>query len=468
MRWEQESDAIGIDIRKCAEGMESCGIFYNNLHAIGRKNLSRNPVMKQKNRKNILILGATGFGNERGWNFAKALKLQGHNVCYVTNFSIYGERAKRYGWKPVVVENIEGIKTLRVPILRFLSKGKGVFSKLLLRFFFSVSLMLSLPFVGLVDIAYSRGPHPFSDFYAILIKKIKGALLFLDVTDAERESLSMVKVNKPFLFLLGNVGKIANVVQYALSDGIITLNESIKKIISRYTRKEIRVVFNAIDLQNFHPMSKQEAYNTLSRIPQFATVANKFVVLYTGNIGMLQTLGAVINAAEKLNGFEDVMFLLVGEGEAKDNLMKEVVKRGLTNVSFVDFQPPERMPLIINLSDICLLPLMDSSIHHIAMPKKFFEYAACGKPILCFSPASEASNLIAKREAGIIVAPDDLNGFVVAVRNLRNERKKLESMGRNARSMAEELFSLTHAGEALNTYFEMAMEERVNKKRRFK
>jgi phosphatidylinositol alpha-1,6-mannosyltransferase len=52
----------------------------------------------------------------------------------------------------------------------------------------------------------------------------------------------------------------------------------------------------------------------------------------------------------------------------------------------------EKLPLYINTMDVCLIPLAPPDWASIAMPDKFFEYSACGKPILC-SPIPSIMNL---------------------------------------------------------------------------
>lgn len=428
-------------------------------------------TIKIRNNRKVLLIGLNfppDYGGMRGWNIAKALKLRGYDVCVLTNFPYqpYGKIPEEYRWKLIALEKIDGIRFIRVPTLPL--PNKGIASNLLTYFSFSILTLISLPFIGATDIVYSRGPQPFTEIPAFFIKKIKHSYLFLDVTDALPESLVLVKMNKVLFALLNMIGKTMNRMIYAFADGIVTLNKSMKEIISEYTNKEPFILRGVVDTQVFRPINQTSVYEKLSSIGPSEKTRDKFKIMYAGNIGRIQNLMPLIDAARKLKESNDdnIAFLIVGEGDEKSRLKEEAAKQGLKNLFFIDYQQPELMPFVINFTDVCLLRLMRPSntsmnfVLFIALPKKIFEYAACGKPILCFSPPCEANNLIAKWRAGIIVDSEDLNGFVAAVSGLRNERKKLESMGRNARRMAEELFSLIHAGEALDTYFETVMEER--------
>jgi glycosyltransferase involved in cell wall biosynthesis len=73
-------------------------------------------------------------------------------------------------------------------------------------------------------------------------------------------------------------------------------------------------------------------------------------------------------------------------------------------------------------------------------PNKFFDYLACGLPVLNNYPGWVAS-LIERHECGLVAPPDDPAGFADAVVYLRDHRDELPEMGRRARKLAEERFS---------------------------
>lgn len=413
--------------------------------------------MSKIKKGRVLMIGLNlppDFGGMRSWHIAKALVSQGYEVCAVTNFpnQPYGKISRKYRWKLMALEEMEGIKMIRVLTLPL--PYSGIFSRLLIFSFFSLASLFSLSVVGEIDFVYSRGPHPFTEFPAFIVKRIKHSSLIVDITDAWPESLALVKINKVLLKLFFGIGKIANRMMYALSDSVITHTQSLKTVISVYTDKQISILPGVVDTASFHPTSKNEAYLKLSDARNFSFAVNKFVFLYTGTIGPVQNLETIIDLAEKTKQLDDIIFMLVGGGEERDKLEKEVVRRGLTNIFFVGLQPPQRMPFIINLADVCILPLMSSPLLRTAIPKKFFEYAACGKPVLCISPRGEASNLITRWKAGVSVNPDNSEDIKVLVTTLKAKTKCLKTMGENARRMAENLFSLTYAGKYLDEIFE--------------
>ena len=72
---------------------------------------------------------------------------------------------------------------------------------------------------------------------------------------------------------------------------------------------------------------------------------DRFVVGYSGNLGRAHELGILLDAAERLRHRLEIMFLIIGEGNQKENLQADVTRRGLANVLFKPYQPKEQLPL---------------------------------------------------------------------------------------------------------------------------
>jgi glycosyltransferase involved in cell wall biosynthesis len=79
----------------------------------------------------------------------------------------------------------------------------------------------------------------------------------------------------------------------------------------------------------------------------------------------------------------DVKLLIVGEGDAFDDLRKIQVDCNLDNrIILTGKQPYKSIPEFIAASDICLLPAYNNDIMHDIVPIKLYEYMAMGKPVI--------------------------------------------------------------------------------------
>ena len=72
----------------------------------------------------------------------------------------------------------------------------------------------------------------------------------------------------------------------------------------------------------------------------------------------------------------NIHFILVGDGSEKTELLAKAQRWGLKNVTFIDAQPHDRMPLILAGSDVCLVPMRGLALFEGRLPLKMFEVMA--------------------------------------------------------------------------------------------
>jgi len=417
--------------------------------------------MKYKKHKILVIKN----NRARGWFISKALIQEGYDVVYLTNLSVKEWdriNIKKNRGKIIGMDYIEGIKVIAVPILNISWLNRNFIAKLIMRLSFSISLFLSLPFIHSIDAIINCNPHPFTDFFTIFLKKIKGSKSIIDISDYELESIKKIKINKVLFQIMNILGYILLKIFYNKSDVIITHTTSVKKIMSRYTNKPQYTLYNSINTNRFKPLSKKIIKNTLPIKFKNLIYTQKKLFMYVGKYGPIQNLTKILKLAKQIYKFNSNLFIFVGEGEDEYNLKKYVKENSIKNVIFFDYQPWNIIPYIINLSDACLVSLADDALWSMTIPSKFFEYAACGKAIIGLCPEGEVTNLINKWQCGVTYSSTNLEEFAKIVNNLVNNKELLHIMGKNARNMAENLFSLKNSGNKLNIIIESTLN--INRK----
>ena len=94
-------------------------------------------------------------------------------------------------------------------------------------------------------------------------------------------------------------------------------------------------------------------------------------------------LGVALEAATQLQRtLPDVLFLFVGEGAEKEQLVSLAQRQGLRNVRFLPQQPREKIPALIQASDLCLVLLKKADVFKTVIPTKMLEFMACGRPVI--------------------------------------------------------------------------------------
>jgi glycosyltransferase involved in cell wall biosynthesis len=139
-----------------------------------------------------------------------------------------------------------------------------------------------------------------------------------------------------------------------------------------------------------------------------------FNVVFAGNLGTVQALDVVLDAAELLLKHAHIRIVFVGSGSRGDHLMKETVRRGLRNVHFAGRMPPQAMPSVLAKASALLVSLVRSPIMSQTIPSKIQAYLAAGRPIIaCLD--GEGARVIEEAGAGLACAAEDADALARAI-----------------------------------------------------
>jgi len=168
----------------------------------------------------------------------------------------------------------------------------------------------------------------------------------------------------------------------------------------------------------------------------------RFVVMYSGNMGLAHPFDAVLDAAARLRGeAPDVLFLFVGEGPRKDELRQQVRRRGLDNVRFLPFQPMERLHQSLSAADLHLVT-MRPELEGLVVPSKLYGALGAGRPALFLGPSgSEAARVIEENDCGAVLPEPSGEGLAEAIQVWRGDADRWDSACRRAHAAVAEGFS---------------------------
>jgi glycosyltransferase involved in cell wall biosynthesis len=119
-------------------------------------------------------------------------------------------------------------------------------------------------------------------------------------------------------------------------------------------------------------------------------LGNKFVVQYSGNIGLTHNVEVMVELAELLKSQHDILFQIIGRGPRMPYLQKLVEERGLPNCQFLPFQSDEMFPFSLSAADLGVV-ILDESTSKGSVPSKSYNLMSYGIPSLYI--ASEDSEL---------------------------------------------------------------------------
>jgi len=295
----------------------------------------------------------------------------------------------------------------------------------------------------------TRGPllivshPPFLAFAGYVLRKLKGqryVYLVHDVFPDAAIALGYISPNG----LVSKIWDAVNGLSVRHAARVIVLGESMKGIMLRkggpFTDpNRFHVIHNWADEDFIKPLAKSENWFARQH-----GLENKFVVLYSGNIGRSHDLETVIAAAERLRDRE-MVFLFIGDGGKRRKLEVLAEERGLRNVRFLPYQPREALPFSLTSADVSLVAL-EKGIEGLSMPSKLYSILAVGRPIIALVERDfEVARIIESAGCGRSVAPTDVEELVSALDFYYANRDACARDGRRGREYFETHFARSRA-----------------------
>jgi glycosyltransferase involved in cell wall biosynthesis len=162
----------------------------------------------------------------------------------------------------------------------------------------------------------------------------------------------------------------------------------------------------------------------------------KFVVEYSGNLGRVHELGAVLAAAETLRGEEGIVFLFVGGGARRREVQAEAARRGLDRIVWQPAQPRAELAAALGAGDAHWITLRPGCENYV-YPSKLYGAAAAGRPALFVGPpGAEPARTITAAGLGYAFAPEDAAGIADCLRRLSRDPAEREAIAGRARRFA--------------------------------
>ena len=367
----------------------------------------------------------TGMGG-RHYYLAKELAKQGHKVYLIAASYTHLLRKLPVLEDEYKIEDVAGFKFVWVKVPKY---GDADDRKRVLNWFKFAWKLLKLPNViaDKPDAILVSSPAPFM-FLATqrLAKKFNAKLAFevRDIWPLTLVELGGYSPKHPFIRLMQWVEDKA----YRDSDVVLSnLPNSVEHMAERRMNRDkftwIPNGFDMEELENAQPLNE----SAVSALPK-----NKFIVGYTGTLGVANALDTLIEAAALLQEETDIAFVLVGGGKEKPGLVEKA--QSLNNVIFIEPIKKTQIQTMLKQFDVCFIGWRNEPIYRFGIaPNKLPEYMMSAKPIV--HSYSGSFDSVIKAGAGLSVPSENSQAIAEAVLKLKamstQERAELGQNGRN-------------------------------------
>ena len=228
---------------------------------------------------------------------------------------------------------------------------------------------------------------------------------------------------------------------YRMADRVVTISEDMRKTLlgEGVPGDKLRVVYNwSYDDEAVDVPDEENLF--LADHPEFK---NQFRVVFAGNLGAMVNSVIIADAAQKLQAYPDIRFLIIGDGNNMPKLKALAEERGLDNISFFPYQPENyaRHNYAMAHVNINALP---KGIITTCMPSKTATMLNAARPmVVAVERDSHYAQMLRRVDRCAVVDWDDTDGFTEAILAMYKAGDHRESA--NARAVFKDYCSCENA-----------------------
>lgn len=273
-------------------------------------------------------------------------------------------------------EAIRGTRVVRVPLEA--RRGTGIryaFQYLLFFALSSARLLLRHRRQG-VDAIHVHSLPDFQIFCALWLK-LRGVPIILDLHEAFPEIVA-ARFLLDFRSVLVRLALLAERLSVRFADQVITVNETIKAVISQRTRRnDIVVVMNSPDARVLQAGDSAALKRRLH-------LNSEPSIVYVGGINPERDMETLLRAVSSLKDRFPIQVVIAGYGDPEyiASVRHFASRLSFSNtIQFLPRVPQEDVLTYLSLSSLGVISYEESALTDVAIPTKVFEYASAGKPM---------------------------------------------------------------------------------------
>ena len=190
-------------------------------------------------------------------------------------------------------------------------------------------------------------------------------------------------------------------------------------------------------------------------------LGDEFLVVHSGNMGVKQGLGVVLQAAARTRD-KAITYLMIGSGADRPRLEAQAAEMKLNNVRFLPVLPDADFAAALSAADLALV-CQQKSVSDIFFPSKTITYLAAGKPVFAsVNRDSRVASTVLEAQAGEVISPEDPDALATRISAAYEDRSRLGAWSGAAHTYArrqwdparvlqryeQELESLVRTGKA--------------------
>lgn len=288
------------------------------------------------------------------------------------------------------------------------------------------------------DLIFAISNPPINSYIGLMLKKqYKAPFVYMN-WDLYPQVIEY-GIKNPVVKYVCNIWHKWNSRNYPKIDRMLTIGKIMAETMNKGIASNIPITVLpiSVDVNLLRPVRKDN--NPFSR--EYG-LTDKFVILYSGKMGMGHNIEIILETSSLLADVEDIQFVFIGDGPKYTVVQQFISEHKLRNVLLLPLQPNEIFPYSMACGDIGIVS-QEASMAHLFMPSKSYSMMACGEAIIGIgSEHDDLKLLIEKENIGFCITDMNPETLANAILKLYNNQELINKFKQKARKVAESKFSV--------------------------
>lgn len=354
-------------------------------------------------------------------------------ICAVPSYT--GKIDDKYKNSRFFYDKYKEINIIRVSVPEFKKTNK--FSRVKNISCYFINSLLALRKLNNIDVIFTISQPPvLGGLLGMLGKKIKKCKFIYNIQDFNPEQIEAVNYSSSSFII--KIMKLIDNITIKSADKILLVGrdqqETLKNRNKEFIKKSL-VINNWTDDEKIYPLTKEN--DLVINLKKQYNLENKFIIMYSGNLGLYYDLENIIKLSQKFKDNEDIAFVFAGDGAVKESLELYKKNNNSQNIYILPYQPKENLNISLNMADVHFV-INAKGIKGVSVPSKLYGVMAAGKTVLgVLEEGSEARMIIEESNCGLCTEPGNYDEIEKIIRSFYIDKDKLEKFENNARQYLE-------------------------------
>ena len=289
------------------------------------------------------------------------------------------------------------------------------------------------------DLIFAVSNPPINPFVGLKIKKKFNAPFIYMNWDLYPQVIR-ASIHNPIASIACTAWSAWNNKHYTCIDQIITIGNIMASSMNAELKNKasVKVIPIGVDTKRLKPIEKKENKFCVEN-----GLSDKFVVLYSGKMGLGHNIEMILEAAGKVKQYKDIVFVFIGFGPKYVIIEQHIKNSRSDNIMLLPLQSEEMFPYSMACGDIGVVS-QEASMAHLFMPSKVYSMMACGEAIIGIgTDKDDLSQLIKKDAIGISIVNGSADSLAESIVALYKDKETLRKYKNASRKAAEEKYDLS-------------------------